>query len=202
MSSSLDRTCKKFVLQLLCSVPLMCFCPPVQEDQAIVRYVAQYGNRRWTQIASMLQGRTSKQCRERLVQRANSCCQPSASILLPRPRPSQLPFSFPRPAPPYPSTCLARSCRALHRAVPAPCRRHLRGAATPQIMPRSAHGRSCSAPRPAPAPARRSEGHRARQRSAMRPRPAGRVSVRRAQAAGAARARAGVWKWTGVWKWK
>ena len=36
-----------------------------QEDKVILRFVAEHGNCRWVQIASMLQGRSGKQCRER-----------------------------------------------------------------------------------------------------------------------------------------
>ena len=38
-----------------------------QEDQTIMELVSKLGNRRWVQIASMLEGRTGKQCRERSV---------------------------------------------------------------------------------------------------------------------------------------
>ena len=38
-----------------------------QEDQAILKFVEEYGSKSWSAIDTFVLGRTSKQCRERLV---------------------------------------------------------------------------------------------------------------------------------------
>ena len=47
--------------------PLMCRAGPwsASEDAQLVELVGQYGGKHWARIASMLPGRTGKQCRER-----------------------------------------------------------------------------------------------------------------------------------------
>ena len=42
-----------------------------QEDEIIINYVAQYGTKSWTKLASFLPGRIGKQCRERWVNHLN-----------------------------------------------------------------------------------------------------------------------------------
>ena len=39
--------------------------PHVQEDDLLLQLVAQHGNKKWSQIATFLNGRLGKQCRER-----------------------------------------------------------------------------------------------------------------------------------------
>lgn len=45
-----------------------CFPAVLQEDEELKRAVAVHGDKRWSQIASYLPGRTSKACSHRLVQ--------------------------------------------------------------------------------------------------------------------------------------
>lgn len=51
-------------------------CRLVQEDATVRALVAEYGTKKWSQIASQLPGRLGKQCRERCGRGERACrCQ-------------------------------------------------------------------------------------------------------------------------------